>query len=314
MTELNNKLKDNSKTIQVLDHGFVTLVDHLGDDDRICNAARVSLAAGESFNDETPRTKKDNKRLINYLLSHGHTSPFEQVEFVFLVQAPIFVIRQWHRHRTWSYNEISGRYTELPAKQMYMPERSHIHHKSASIKQGRGTECSDTIKDLYTANVQRIYRTAGATYEIFTGEHVEGNEDAISVTSNPDGLDISREIARIVLPVSTYSRMYAKVDLSNLLKFIGLRAKPNAQYEIQVYAKAMLELIKPIVPLAVGAWEKHVFNAVKFNSAQRKSLETILGTLVEAHELSGLEQKEVLDKLWESHGKRIQEYLSKVQT
>lgn len=267
---------EDSKTTHVLDYGFVQLIDHLGDDERICNAARVSLAADASFNHNQPRSDKDNNRLISYLLSHGHTSPFEQVEFVFVVQAPIFVIRQWFRHRTWSYNEISARYTELPPTQMYLPESKQVHHKSNTIKQGRGEELSEELKQEYLTELAASYELARQSYNHFTTPTDALCPDPQGRVGITNGLNISREIARAVLPVSVYSRFYAKVDLNNLLKFINLRMKSNAQYEIQKYAQVLLELIKPIVPLSVAAWEKYVFYAKRFNQKEAQTLKKVL--------------------------------------
>lgn len=272
-------MEPNSRLIRtetrVLDHGFVKLIDHMGDDLAICDAARVSLAKGRSFNDNAIKTPKQNKRLINYLLSHGHTSPFEQVEFKFAVKLPILVARQWMRHRTWSYNEISGRYTELPAKEMYIPARDRINYKSDSIKQGRGAEMSEENKDTYLEKLKWTYEDCLHTYQIFLEDGpckivCEGE------LQDEEGLNVSREIARLALPVGQYTQMYAKVDLNNFLKFCTLRLKPNAQYEIRVYAQAMLDLVRPIVPLAVEAWEKHVFHTVKFNRDEKETLREAL--------------------------------------
>lgn len=256
--------------VKVLDHGFVALMDILGSDQRIADAARVSLRSGESYNDGRERTEADNKRLIRYLLSHGHTSPFEMAEVVFVVQAPIFVARQWFRHRTWNYNEISGRYTELPAQQMYLPENSQIHHKSDSIKQGRGEEAEETVKNVFSANLKLLYGESQRIYDVFTAplEKVESGKYT--------GLDLAREIARIHLPVSTYTRFYAKTDMNNFLKFLGLRSKPNAQYEIQEYSNAMWSLVKPLFPATFSAWEEHVYNAKRFTSKESSKLANLL--------------------------------------
>lgn len=259
---------------RILDHGFVALMRIDGSEQDICNAARVSLKSGESYNDVRTRTDSDNQGLINYLLSHGHTSPFEMAGLVFVVQAPIFVARQWFRHRTWSYNEISGRYTELPATQMYVPGREHIHHKSNSIKQGRGSPCSDKDRETYLTGIEDGYHIAKNWYDIFTTEY--GEESRIRGAT---GLNISREIARIGLPVGTYTRFYAKVDMNNFLKFLGLRSKPNAQWEIQEYSNAMWDLAKPHFPHTFKAWENHVFYGARFSRKELLTLESLFSTI-----------------------------------
>jgi thymidylate synthase (FAD) len=218
--------------IDVLDHGFVRLVESMGSDLSIVRAARVSYdaawRAGES--------ERSDARLIKYLWKNRHTTPFEAVEFQFEVKAPIFVFRQWHRHRTWSYNELSARYRELP-EEFYVPEPEHIGTQSINNKQAR-----DLGKRLDAEAVQEYMRIA--------------NQEAFKAYRDLIGLDVPRELARSVLPVATYSHMFAKVDLLNLLKFLDLRLHSHAQYEIRVYAEAMLKLIEPIAPVAVSAWKE----------------------------------------------------------
>jgi len=216
--------------IDVLDHGFVRLVDSMGDDLSIVRAARVSYdAAWRAGEDEG-----SDARLINYLWRNRHTTPFEAVEFQFEVKAPIFVLRQWHRHRTWTYNELSGRYRELP-EEFYVPKPEHIGVQSADNKQARDIGPSDgysamIIKDACEKSFGR-YRDLLAA-------------------------GVPRELARSVLPVATYSHMFAKVDLLNLLKFLDLRLHAHAQFEIRVYAEAMRDLITPVVPVAMEAWRR----------------------------------------------------------
>ena len=221
----------------VLDHGFVRLVDAMGSDLSVVRAARVSYDAAWRAGEN----KGSDKRLINYLWKNRHTSPFEAVQFTFEVKAPIFVLRQWHRHRTWSYNEVSARYTELP-EEYYVPEPELIGVQSKDNKQMR-----DMIDDEnHKKNMQRAV-------EIMQ----EANEVAFFSYKRLLLEGVPRELARSVLPVSTYSHMFASVNLLNLLKFLTLRTHEHAQYEIRVYADAMLELIKPIVPSCVEAWEKN---------------------------------------------------------
>lgn len=224
----------------VLDHGYVRLVESMGNDLSIVRSARVSYdAAWRSGDDEG----KDAK-LIHYLMRNRHTTPFESVMFTFEVKAPIFVFRQWHRHRTWSYNEISARYTELPGE-FYVPEADQIGVQSKETKQARSIENLSDESLLVFREVER--------------EVLKGTCDR-AFTAYQYLLDNGwpRELARSVLPVCTYSKMFATVDLHNLFHFLRLRLDPHAQYEIRVYAEAMLGLITPVVPIAVQAWRESV--------------------------------------------------------
>lgn len=226
---------NESSVIKVLDHGFVRLVDFMGDDTAIVRAARVSYnAAWRAGEDEGSDAK-----LIRYLWKHQHTTPFESVEFQFEVKAPIFVFRQWHRHRTWSYNELSARYRELP-EEFYVPAVENVGEQSTKNKQGRNFD-------------RHAYNPAQRQAEI------EGFENHCrqSFARYRDLLAAGwpRELARSVLPVATYSHMFAKVDLKNLFHFLTLRLDAHAQYEIRVFAQAMLDLIRPVVPVCVSAWE-----------------------------------------------------------
>lgn len=218
--------------VDVLDHGYVRLVDMMGDDLAIVRSARVSYDADWREGDE----KKDEK-LIAYLMKNRHTSPFEAVTFTFEVKAPIFVFRQWHRHRTWSYNEISARYSVLP-DEYYVPEIAQITTQSSDNKQMRTTEICDAAHQI-----QEIIKT--------TSDHAHKMYKVMV-----DSCQCPRELARSVLPVNTYSRMFATVDLHNLFHFLRLRLHEHAQYEIRVYAEAMLQLIEPNVPVAVKEFKK----------------------------------------------------------
>ncbi len=220
--------------INVLNHGYVRLVDSMGSDLAICKSARVSY-------DADWREGGDDAKLIDYLTRNRHTSPFECVQFTFEVKAPIFVFRQWHRHRTWSFNEVSARYSELP-EEYYIPEVSQITTQCTSNKQMR----TQTAHERAEAYQDLISSCCVQSFAAYTDMLKAG---------------IPRELARGVLPVNTFSRMFATVDLHNLFHFLKLRLHEHAQYEIRVYAQAMLELIEPIVPVAVAAWKRHVLNA-----------------------------------------------------
>lgn len=222
-----------NEPVKLLNHGLVRLVDSMGSDLSIVRSARVSYdAAWRAGEDEG----KDAK-LLDYLLKNKHTSPFECVTFTFEVKAPIFVLRQWHRHRTFSFSEISARYSVLP-EEYYIPEVSQITGQSKSNKQQRTDDEhpeSEAIQDA-------ISRSCAASFEAYHALIAKG---------------CPRELARGVLPVNTYSHMFATVNLLNLFKFLSLRIHPHAQYEIQVYAEAMLGLIEPIVPHSVAAFKEH---------------------------------------------------------
>lgn len=215
----------------VLDHGFVRLVDSMGSDLSVVRAARVSYdAAWRSGEDQG-----SDARLINYLAKNHHTTPFEAVTLTFEVKAPIFVFRQWHRHRTWSFNELSARYRELP-EEYYVPEIEQITTQHASNKQMRTDKINPhagTIKGL----IDRQNADAFKTYRI------------LLENGTP------RELARSVLPVGTYSHMFATVNLLNLMKFVGLRDHDHAQHEIKVYAQAMVDAAGVIAPVSVMAWQ-----------------------------------------------------------
>ena len=210
--------------IDVLDHGFVRLVDHMGSDLSIVRAARVSYDADWRAGEDDGKDAK----LISYLYRNKHTSPFESVTFTFEVKAPIFVFRQWHRHRTASYNEISARYTELD-EGFYVPALEQITTQSASNKQMRTSVQHPHAEELRTF-IEAGCREAFALYRELIDK------------------GCPRELARGVLPVNAYSRMFVTVNAHNLLHFLRLRLHPHAQYEIRVYAKAIAELIEPIVP------------------------------------------------------------------
>lgn len=216
--------------IDVLDHGFVRLVDHMGDDLSIVRAARVSYDAAWRAGDHTA----NDARLIGYLWKNHHTTPFEAVTFTFEVKAPIFVFRQWHRHRTWTFNELSARYRELP-EEFYVPDPALIGYQAKDNKQAR--IIGDSANEVAAIEITEACAASFRSYHALLRSGVP------------------RELARMVLPVSTYSHMFATVDLLNLLKFLTLRDHEHAQYEIRVYAEAMRELIRPIVPVAVSAWE-----------------------------------------------------------
>jgi thymidylate synthase (FAD) len=230
-----SKIEMNDKNLrEVLDHGYVRLVDHMGNDLSVVRSARVSHDADWRAGEDEGKDEK----LIGYLMNNRHTTPFECVTFTFEVKAPIFVFRQWHRHRTQSYNELSARYSELP-EEYYVPEPKNIGTQSEHTKQARSDESlPEHLVD---------------TVPLLMHEH---NTRAFILYRNLLEHGVPRELARSVLPVATYSRMFCTMNLHNLFHFLGLRMDKHAQWEIREYANAMYDLIYPIVPISCDTWFK----------------------------------------------------------
>lgn len=229
----------NSKYIPLLNAGFVGLVDHMGDDSSIVQAARVSYGKG---------TKKvsEDRGLIRYLVRHLHTTPLEMVEFKFHAKIPLFVARQWIRHRTASVNEYSGRYSEM-SEDMFTPSLETIKPQSSSNKQGRDGDFDE-------------YDKAQIKYRIDENNARDQEEYHFLLKTA-----LAKEIARGVLSVNNYTEWYWKIDLHNLFHFLKLRMDKHAQYEVRVFAEAMYELIKPIVPIACEAFEDYIFDVKNGN-------------------------------------------------
>jgi len=226
--------------IPVLDHGFIRVIDYMGDDASIVQAARVSYGAG------TKKVRED-AGLINYLMRHRHTSPFEMCEIKLHVKLPIFVARQWVRHRVANLNEVSGRYSILD-REFYVPDQANLAAQSTSNRQGRG----DVLPPAESARVLALLRDDAAR----AYEHYEEmlNEDTAGKPVDPERTGLARELARMNLPVSLYTQWYWKIDLHNFLHFLALRGDAHAQYEIRVYAEALLEVVKQWVPLTHAAF------------------------------------------------------------
>jgi thymidylate synthase (FAD) len=230
--------------LPVVDHdapGSVRLVDWMGSDLDVVRAARVSYAAEARAGDD----EKSDTKLINYLMRNGHTTPFEMVQFRFEIKLPIFVCRQWHRHRTWSYNEVSARYTELD-EGFYVPAVGTYGTQSKSSKQAR--DFADEVDAARANPLEAGWRN----------NQIAFNRAAVQVYRKFVEESMPRELARSVLPVAMYTRMQASVDLHNLLHFIRLRSHAHAQYEIRVYSDAMLRMIETVVPVSVAAFREHV--------------------------------------------------------
>ncbi len=255
---------------KVLDHGFVRLVDYLGGDARIVQAARVSYGEGT-------KTVRKDRGLINYLMRNDHSSPFEQVILTFHCKMPIFVARQWVRHRTARLNEISGRYSVM-ADEFYVPEDGDVRYQSEGNKQGRSDDEVPTalrakVLELLARDQQRAY----------------GNYQGLI----DDG--VSRELARINLPLSLYTQWYWQIDLRNLFHFLRLRLDSHAQLEIRRYAAVLGELARAVAPMAYEAFAEHVLDAVKLSRAEVVAVRKMIGG--EQSGLSGRAREDLERKL-----------------
>jgi len=239
--------ENSDNSIKCLDKGFVRLVDSMGGDDAIVQAARVSYGKG------TSKVSQD-RGLIRYLMRHRHTTPFEMVEFKFHCKMPIFVARQWVRHRTANINEYSLRYSEA-RDDFYIPKKEHIQFQSALNKQGRMGEVSDELKNKVQSYFQEI---SDRSFEIYSELNQAG---------------VARELARAVLPVNLYTEWYWKNDLHNLLHFVGLRSDSHAQYEIRVFSDAMAESIKSVAPFAWEAYQDYAVKGLRFSRIEQGILE-----------------------------------------
>ena len=228
------------EAVPVLDHGFVRVVDYMGDDTSVVQAARVSYGKG------TKKISTDGG-LIKYLMRHRHSTPFEMCEIKYHVKLPIFVARQWIRHRTANVNEYSARYSILD-KEFYLPSKENLAAQSTSNRQGRGDTINgkqaDDILGILKQDAERTYKN----YEFMLNEKFDGSK----IDDNNQGL--ARELARMNLTLNTYTQWYWKTDLLNLLNFLSLRANSHAQYEIRAYADVMIDSLKRWVPITFGAF------------------------------------------------------------
>ncbi len=243
--------RDKIREYKCLDNGFVRLVDFMGSDEAIVQAARVSYGKGT-------RSVSEDTALIRYLMRQMHSSPFEMVEFKFHVKLPIFVARQWIRHRTANVNEYSGRYSEMP-EEFYLPEAAQIRPQSQLNKQGRSDDTFELEKS------EGIIRQMQAT-----------QKEMYSQYGNMLGEGLARELARINLPLSNYTEWYWKIDLHNLFHFLRLRLDSHAQYEIQVYGEAIAKIVKEIVPMAYSAFEDYQLNAVRFSRRELNAVKLMI--------------------------------------
>ena len=231
------------KAIPILDHGFIRVIDYMGTDQSIVQAARVSYGEGT-------KQLREDRGLIRYLLSHWHTTPFEMCEIKFHIKLPIFVARQWIRHRTANVNEYSARYSVLD-KEFYVPELDQLGSQSTTNKQGR----SNTLDKKFALQAQSlIKKNSNQLYEDYQNLL---NGKLLSHDEYVEGEGLARELARTTLPLNYYTQWYWKIDLHNLMHFLRLRADSHAQYEIQIYAEKMVEILKKWVPLTYEAFEDY---------------------------------------------------------
>ncbi|MDA0240264.1 MAG: FAD-dependent thymidylate synthase [Proteobacteria bacterium] len=264
--------------VPVLDHGFVRVIDYMGDDSAIVQAARVSYGKG---------TKKvsDDAGLIKYLLRHRHTTPFEMCEIKYHVKMPIFVARQWIRHRTANVNEYSARYSVLD-REFYIPAPEQLGVQSVSNRQGRG----DVLEGEEAANVLEMLKNdAEQTYDHYV-QMLNEDQDGNVIDESRSGL--ARELARMNLTLNTYTQWYWKTDLHNLLGFLSLRADAHAQYEIRVYAEAMLESLKHWVPITYEAFQQYRVGGASLSASALDVVRGMINGNPIAQEDSGLSKRE----------------------
>jgi thymidylate synthase (FAD) len=262
------------QALPVLDHGFVRVVDYMGDDAAVVQAARVSYGRG------TRRVSED-AGLIRYLMRHRHSTPFEMCEIKYHVKLPIFVARQWIRHRTANVNEYSARYSILD-REFYLPAPEQLAAQSSSNRQGRG----DVLEgDEAQAVLDMLRDDAGRSYDHYA---LMLNEDG----ADPARKGLARELARMNLTLNTYTQWYWKTDLHNLLGFLALRADPHAQYEIRVYAEAMMETVKAWVPATFEAFRDYRLGAATLSATMLAVVRRMLAGEPVGQAQSGLSKRE----------------------
>jgi len=280
-TEINAQRAEHSKTLratapgmeqhlytahEVLDHGFVRVIDYMGDDSAICQAARVSYGKGT-------KAVSNDAGLIRYLMRHWHSTPFEMCEIKLHVKLPVFVARQWIRHRTANVNEYSARYSILD-REFYIPAPEHLNAQSVINNQGRGAllegEEAARVLDILKRDCNQAY------------DHYE------DMISDEGQSGLARELARMNLPMNIYTQWYWKVDLHNLFHFLRLRADAHAQYEIRVYADAICKIVADWVPAAYGAFEDYRMGGAQFSGKGMEVLRRMLKGEKVTQETSGM--------------------------
>ena len=266
------------EAIPILDHGFIRVVDYMGNDTSIVQSARVSYGKG---------TKKVNTDagLIKYLMRHWHSTPFEMCEIKYHVKLPIFIARQWIRHRTANVNEYSARYSILD-KEFYLPAPEHLATQSQSNRQGRGDVLKGNqakqVLDLLKSDAEKTY----SNYEMMLNEKYDGS----IIDENKTGL--ARELARMNLTLNTYTQWYWKTDLLNLMNFLRLRADQHAQYEIRAYADAMLDTLKKWVPITYEAFMDYRVGGTEVSEKGKSVIQKLIKGKKVSIEESGLSKRE----------------------
>ena len=266
------------EAIPILDHGFIRVIDYMGDDTSIVQAARVSYGKG------TKKVSTD-AGLIKYLMRHWHSTPFEMCEIKYHVKLPIFIARQWIRHRTANVNEYSARYSILD-KEFYLPAPEHLAAQSQNNRQGRGDviegEQAKKVLDLLKGDAEQTYNN----YEMMLNERYDGT------VIDEKGIGLARELARMNLTLNTYTQWYWKTDLLNLMNFLRLRADRHAQYEIRAYADAMLDTVKKWVPISYEAFMDYRVGGTEVSAKGKKVIKKILKGEIINVDQSGLSKRE----------------------
>jgi len=266
------------EAISILDHGFVRVVDYMGDDTSIVQAARVSYGKG------TKKVSTDSG-LIKYLMRHWHSTPFEMCEIKYHVKLPIFIARQWIRHRTANVNEYSARYSILD-KEFYLPAPEHLAAQSQNNRQGRGNvlegDQAKKVLDLLKGDAEQTYNN----YETMLNERYDGS------VINEDGVGLARELARMNLTLNTYTQWYWKTDLLNLMNFLRLRADSHAQYEIRAYADVMLDTVKKWVPITYEAFMDYRVGGTEVSAKGKAVIQKLIKGEEISMEQSGLSKRE----------------------
>jgi len=272
------------EAIPVLDHGFVRVVDYMGDDSSVVQAARVSYGKG------TKKVSTDSG-LIKYLMRHRHSTPFEMCEIKYHVKLPIFVARQWIRHRTANVNEYSARYSILD-KEFYLPSKENLAAQSATNRQGRGDlingKQADNILNILKKDAEQTY----SNYELMLNEKYDGTK----ISESNKGL--ARELARMNLTLSTYTQWYWKTDLLNLLNFLSLRADSHSQYEIRAYADVMIDSLKRWVPITFDAFMDYRVGGMELSAKAKIVIQKMLkgeNCNLESSNLSKREWNELME-------------------
>ena len=266
------------EAIPVLDHGFIRVVDYMGDDTSIVQSARVSYGKG------TKKVSTDSG-LIKYLMRHWHSTPFEMCEIKYHVKLPIFIARQWIRHRTANVNEYSARYSILD-KEFYLPEPKHLAAQSKSNRQGRGDiiegDQAKQVLELLKNDAENTYND----YEMMLNERYDGT------IIDEKKVGLARELARMNLTLNTYTQWYWKIDLLNLMNFLRLRADDHAQYEIRAYADAMLETVKKWVPITYEAFMDYRVGGTEISAKGKIVIQKLISGEKVSVDESGLSKRE----------------------